>query len=116
MYHEIQTEYLPIMLRQILRTLERYCSRMSNLNMGKSLLLCINILNKVHFSFKSHYKFTIHIHHPHIASDSDKDCAQNNPSGRHLSQTGRLVRLLVRLLDVQTAAAAAAAEVRQKHE
>ncbi|CAF0777344.1 unnamed protein product [Brachionus calyciflorus] len=47
MYNEIQTEHLPLMLKRIIQTLNNYCENMSNLDLSKSLYLCLKILNKV---------------------------------------------------------------------
>ncbi len=46
-YNEIQTEFLPIMLKRIIQTLDTHCPLMSNQNLSKSLMLCLKILNKV---------------------------------------------------------------------
>lgn len=48
-YNEIQTEFLPLMLKRIIQTLDTYCPLMSNQNLSKSLMLCLKILNKVNF-------------------------------------------------------------------
>jgi hypothetical protein len=47
MYAEIHSEYLPLMLKRIIKTLNKYCSKLSNLDLSKSILLCSKILKKV---------------------------------------------------------------------
>lgn len=47
MYSEIQSVYLPLMLKRIIKTLNTHCSKMSNLDLSKSVLLCSKILKKV---------------------------------------------------------------------
>ena len=47
MFNEIQTDHLPLMLKRIIQTLNTYCSKMTNQDLTKSILLCSKILKKI---------------------------------------------------------------------
>ena len=77
MYAEIQSEYLPLMLKRIIKSLNNYCSKMSNLDLSKSILLCSKILKKVvpeiviadqHKPTQQHQRNRSEVKHYHVTS------------------------------------------------